>query len=99
MDGHIYTANITPDPSGISYSTENLFVKALRTGYVGARPLNAPMPWWIFRNMTDDDLKAIFAYLKTIPAVDHFVDNALPPTPCPRCGGVHGGGERNKPLQ
>jgi mono/diheme cytochrome c family protein len=56
----VVSANITPDPSGISYYDEKLFIKVMRTGHVGARPLNAPMPWWFFKNMNDDDLKALF---------------------------------------
>ena len=46
----------------------------MRTGHVGARPLNAPMPWWFFKNMSDDDLKSIFAYLRTVKPVHHRVD-------------------------
>ena len=70
------SANITPDPSGISYYDENLFVRVLRTGHVGARPLNPPMPWWVFRNMSDEDLKSIFAYLRTVTPVHNRVDNS-----------------------
>ncbi len=54
-----------------------------------------PMPWPIYRNMTDDDLKAVFAYLRTLKPVHHMVDNAEPPTLCKRCGHKHGLGERN----
>ena len=70
------SANITPDPSGISYYDETMFVHTLRTGRVGARALNPPMPWWAFRNMSDDDLKAIFAYLRTVKPVRHHVDKS-----------------------
>lgn len=70
------SANLTPDPTGISYYDEDLFVRALRTGSVGSRPLHPPMPWWVFRNMTDEDLKSIFAYLKTVKPVHNRVDNA-----------------------
>ncbi len=69
------SANITPDPSGISYYDESLFIRTLRTGRVGARALNPPMPWWNFRNMTDDDLKDIFAYLRTVKPVHHDVES------------------------
>jgi cytochrome c553 len=92
----ITTANLTPAPDGISYYTEQTFVEALRTGRVRGRQLSNVMPWQFYRNMTDEDLKALFAYLKTVQPVDHYVDNALAPTRCPRCGQVHGGGERNK---
>ena len=68
------SANITPDPSGISYYDNAMFIRTMRTGSVGARRLNPPMPWWVFRNMSDDDLKAIFAYLRTLKPVEHHVD-------------------------
>ena len=97
--GNITTANITPDPSGISYYDEALFVKTIRTGHVGARPLHVPMPWWIYRNMTDEDLKAIFAYLQTVPAINHRVDNSQAPTLCPMCGLMHGRGDENKAAE
>ena len=93
--GTVTSSNITPDPSGISYYDENLFVQAMRTGRVGARSLNPIMPWLMVRNMTDEDLKAVFAYLRTLKPVHHRVDNTLPPTPCKICGGKHGGGDQN----
>jgi len=39
----------------------------------GARQLLPPMPWPVYRNMTDEDLKAIFAYLKTTKPVRNIV--------------------------
>jgi hypothetical protein len=45
--------------------------------------------------MTDDDLKAIFAYLKTAKPIHHVVDNADPPTMCALCNATHGGGDKN----
>jgi mono/diheme cytochrome c family protein len=94
----VVSANITPDPSGISYYDEKLFIKAMRTGHVGARPLKSPMPWWFFRNMNDDDLKALFAYLRTVKPVHHRVDNSETATECKRCNGKHGAGEQNGGL-
>jgi mono/diheme cytochrome c family protein len=70
------SANLTPDASGISYYDEDLFVRVLRTGHVGARALNPPMPWWVFRNMSDEDLKSIFAYLRTVKPIHNRVDNS-----------------------
>lgn len=93
--GTVTSANITPDPTGISYYNENIFVQAMRTGKVGARTLNPIMPWSMMRNMTDDDLKAIFAYLRTLKPVHHRVDNTLPPTACKLCQGKHGAGDQN----
>jgi mono/diheme cytochrome c family protein len=93
--GRVATANLTPDPSGIPYYDENLFIQTIRTGYVKARALNQIMPWFVYRNMTDDDLKAIFAYLKTLKPVKHVVDNTEPPTMCEVCRATHGGGDKN----
>jgi hypothetical protein len=53
------------------------------------------MPWGYFRNMTDDDLKAIFAYLRTVTPVQHRVDNTEVATACPICRGHHGYGDKN----
>jgi hypothetical protein len=93
--GTVTSANITPDPSGISYYDENLFIQVMRTGKVGARTLSPIMPWIAYRNMTDDDLKAEFAYLRTLKPVHHRVDNTLPATACKICQGKHGAGDQN----
>jgi flagellar motor switch protein FliG len=53
------------------------------------------MPWPFFRHMTDDDLKAIFAYLATVKPVHHDVDNTEVATYCKRCNSKHGLGEHN----
>jgi len=93
--GAVTPTNMTPDASGISYYDEALFLKTMRTGHVGARALSPHMPWWVYRNMTDEDLKAIFAYLRTLDPVEHRVDNAEKPTFCKLCKQKHGLGERN----
>jgi cytochrome c553 len=93
--GTVATANITPDHSGINYYTEALFIQTLRTGYVGARQLNSIMPFGEFKNLTDGDLKAIFAYLQTLAPVKHRVDNSLPPSYCKLCRQKHGAGDQN----
>lgn len=69
--GISYATNLTSDPTGIGSWTEANFVRALREGkHLGVgRPINPPMPWPSYRNATDDDLKAIFAYLRSVPAV------------------------------
>lgn len=93
--GTVASANITPDASGISYYDENLFIHAMREGRVGARQLNAIMPWWFYGKMTDDDLKSVFAYLRTLAPIKHRVDNTVPPTVCKKCRMKHGLGENN----
>jgi len=93
----IFSANITPGVNGIPYYTEDLFIEVMRTGKVKARALDPMMPTAYYRNMTDADLKDLFAYLKSLAPVDHYVDNTQAPTKCERCQLTHGGGERNKP--
>jgi len=93
--GAVTPMNLTPDATGISYYDETLFVKTIRTGHVGARALSPHMPWWVYKNMTDEDLKSIFAYLRTLKPVEHRVDNTEKPTFCKICKQKHGLGERN----
>jgi mono/diheme cytochrome c family protein len=93
--GNFTSPNITPDASGMGYYSESTFMTAMRTGYVGARELNQIMPYGEFKGLTDDDLKAMFAYLKTLPPVKHRVDNSLPPTYCKLCKEKHGAGNQN----
>ena len=78
-------ANITPAVNGIPYYNEALFLEVIRTGRVREREISDLCPWGPYRNMTDEDLKAIFAFLKTLKPVDHFVDNAMPRTKCATC--------------
>jgi mono/diheme cytochrome c family protein len=91
----VAATNLTPDPAGIPYYDEELFVSAMRTGKVNARPLSPWMPWVFFGRVSDEDLKAIFAYLKTLPPVPHRVTNTDPHTECARCGARHGAGDQN----
>lgn len=93
--GPVASDNITPAASGIGYYNEATFVQAMRTGKVGARPLHASMPWWVYGTMTDDDLKSIFAYLQTLKPVKHQLDNTEPPTYCRLCKQKHGFGATN----
>jgi mono/diheme cytochrome c family protein len=91
-----FSTNLTQDPSGIPYYDEALFIEVMRTGHVKARELSPVMPWVVFRNLSDEDLRAIFAFLSSRPPVSHNVSNSEPPTPCPACGQKHGWGDRNK---
>lgn len=93
--GRVASANITPDPSGISYYDQAMFTQAMRTGFVGARKLNQIMPWHDYRGKTDEDIAAVFAYIKTLKPVQHHVDNTEPPTDCKICRQTHGGGNQN----
>jgi len=81
--GVSFTTNLTPDPTGIAAWTEETFVNAIRKGkHMGAavnRDILPPMPWASYGNLTDSDIKAIFAYLRTIPKIPNRVPNPLPP--------------------
>jgi hypothetical protein len=83
--GISYTANLTPDKeTGLGAWTPQQFVDTIRNGRVQGhgRQLLPPMPWPVYRNMTDSDLLSIFAYLKTIPAVKNKVpDPMIAPPP------------------
>jgi hypothetical protein len=80
--GISYTANLTPDQNtGLGIWTEDMFMKAIRTGrHMGvSRPINPPMPWPMYRHATDEDLKSVYAYLRTIPPiVNHVPDYQAP---------------------
>jgi hypothetical protein len=93
--GSVGSANITPDPSGIPYYDEALFLDVMRTGQVKARKLSPIMPLMVYKNLTDSDLKAIFAFLRITKPVKHRVDNSEPPTECKVCKQKHGAGNEN----
>jgi mono/diheme cytochrome c family protein len=78
--GISYSANLTPDSTGIGSWTEEQFFKAIREGkYKGldnTRPLLPPMPWQEYRKASDEDLKAVFAYLKSNKPIRNVVPTA-----------------------
>ena len=94
-NGTIASANITPDASGIAYYDESLFMQVMRTGYVKARKLNPLMPVDRYKGLSDDDLKAMFAFLRTVKPVKHRVDNTEVATNCKLCRAKHGAGQEN----
>ena len=67
------SSNITPHASGISHYNEELFVRTMRTGNIGGRRLSSLMPWQYVRNLTDEDLRALWAYLQTVKPVANDV--------------------------
>lgn len=92
----VFSANLTPDPTGIGPHTEGIFRGALRSGRGGT--LHAAMPWAAYRGLTDADIGAIYLALRQLPPVAHrvaSVNSGAQPTPCPVCGQVHGFGELN----
>lgn len=80
--GVSFTANLTPDPeTGLGKWTEATFLQAIRTGRhegVG-RPILPPMPYPFYSQATDEDLKAIFVYLQSIPPIQNRVPLPVDP--------------------
>ncbi len=74
----LYARNITPDPeTGIGKWTEADFIRALRTGITpDGRVLDPFMPWGAFQQLTDTDLKALWAYLRTIQPIKNKVPDS-----------------------
>ena len=81
--GISYSANLTSDETGIGTWSEDQFLFAIRNGkqkgLAGSRMLLPPMPWQSLRNLTDDELKAIFSYLKSTKPVSNMVPPLAPP--------------------
>lgn len=74
--GTAYAANLTPDlETGSGAWTEETFLRIARTGkHLGnGRPILPPMPWPSLTKLTDDDLRAVFAYLRSVPPVKNRV--------------------------
>lgn len=80
--GVSFTANLTPDrETGLGNWTEQMFITAIRTGrHEGkGRPILPPMPWPMLRNLNDDDLRGIFAYLQSVKPVRNRVPAPIDP--------------------
>jgi mono/diheme cytochrome c family protein len=71
--GPVFARNLTPDPSTGLFLTEEQFIQALRFGADFRRPpgstLRVPPHFPAEYRLTLDDLKAVYAYLRAIPAV------------------------------
>lgn len=79
--GVSYAVNLTSDATGVGSWSEENFVKAIKEGkHLGVgRPIAPPMPWPAYRHATEEDLKAVFAYLKTVPPVKNQAPEYEPP--------------------
>ena len=91
-----YSANITPDEeTGIGKWTDEQIMTAIRRGIdPQGKIIFPPMPVPTYNNLSDDDVKAVVAYLRTIAPVHNEVpeskwnipQQAMPPpkgTPAP----------------
>ncbi len=79
--GISFAANLTPDATGMGNWTADQFIKTMRTGkrFGTGRPILPPMPWYDLAGLTDQDLKAVFAYLKSIKPISNPVPQPIPP--------------------
>ncbi len=80
--GTSFTAHLTPDPeTGLGKWTEDTFLSTVRSGrHMGrGRQILPPMPIEQLNHMTDEDLRAIFAYLQSVPAVKNRVPAPIAP--------------------
>ena len=80
--GTSFSSNLTPDTeTGLGGWTEEMFIQAMRTGLhqgvAGNRKIFPPMPTKHYAQMNDEDLKAIWAYLRTIKPVKNEVSSPL----------------------
>lgn len=80
--GVSFTANLTPhDETGLGLWTEEEFIATMHSGRRRGlgRPILPPMPYHAYRNLSDYDLGAIFAYLQSLPPIDNRIPEPLPP--------------------
>ena len=80
--GVSFAANLTPDETtGIGLWSEEQFVNAIKNGkHMGAgRPILPPMPWFWYNKLPDEDLKALYAYLKSLPPIMNKVPGPIDP--------------------
>lgn len=81
--GISYSANLTPDETGTGNWTEDQFIYAVQNsitkGLPGSRPMLPPMSLMPVKLMTVEELKAIFAYLRTIKPIKNVSVQPTPP--------------------
>jgi cytochrome c553 len=75
--GMSFAGNISSDETGIGTWSEKQFFKVIREGKLkgldGSRDLLPPMPWFVYKNLNDHDIRSIFAYLKSTKPVENIV--------------------------
>jgi hypothetical protein len=80
--GVSYAPNLTPHgETGLAgLLTEEQFIQTIRSGkhYGTSRPILPPMPWQNVAQLTDEDLRSVWAFLGSIPAVDNYPPASVP---------------------
>jgi len=86
--GVSFGINLTPDSTtGLGEWTEEAFMQAMRTGKHQGQPngrnILPPMPWYAYKHLTDEELKAIWTYLQSLPAIENEAPTPAPPVAPP----------------
>jgi hypothetical protein len=80
--GMSFAGNISSDATGIGNWKEEQFFKVIREGKFkgldNSRPLLPPMPWFVYKNFSDDDIRSIFTYLQSTKPVHNVVPAPRP---------------------
>jgi len=89
--GVSFASNLTPDKeTGIGEWSEATFIQIARTGKHHGQPngrdILPPMPWFNMKELTEADLKAIWAYLRSIPPVKNQVPFPISPAASANAG-------------
>ena len=81
--GTSFASNLTPDDTGIGSWTLEQFSRAMREGkfkgLANGRTLLPPMPWIGYKELKDDEIRAIFGYLKSLKPIENSVPAPIPP--------------------
>lgn len=82
--GTSYAGNLTPHDTGIGNWTLDQFKKAIKEGKYkgldGSRPIMPPMPVEAYKNLENNDVEAIFVYLKSLKPIENVVPAYTPPS-------------------
>ncbi|MAP55605.1 MAG: diheme cytochrome c-553 [Altibacter sp.] len=82
--GTSFGANLTPDDTGIGSWSYEQFKRAMTEGKFkgmeNSRPLMPPMPWQSYKEMKDEDLRAMYMYLMSIKPIENVVPSYIPPS-------------------
>jgi hypothetical protein len=79
--GVVFPSNLTPDPgTGLGRWSDEEIIAAMRAGHSrdGGRLIQA-MPWLVYSMLSDEDSRAIVAYLRSLPPVAHEVPREVTP--------------------
>jgi mono/diheme cytochrome c family protein len=94
--GRVVSSNLTPHPDGIAGVDDAALLRAMSSGVArDGRPLHwQAMPWDLTSNWSEEDRRAILAYLRALPPVPGRVPEPRPPSPDDPVADTFGFGDR-----